>query len=58
MLGQRKETYDAYIPVKTPDSVTLAVKKGGQEGCMKMVGRFLKQVVKESRLLRSLDRVT
>jgi xylulose-5-phosphate/fructose-6-phosphate phosphoketolase len=48
-LGQRKETYDSYIPIKTPDWETLAVNKGEQESCMKAVGKFLKEVVKELR---------
>jgi xylulose-5-phosphate/fructose-6-phosphate phosphoketolase len=46
-LGQRKESYNAYVPIRTPDWKALAVKKGEQQSCMKAVGKFLKEVVKE-----------
>jgi xylulose-5-phosphate/fructose-6-phosphate phosphoketolase len=46
-LGQRKESYDAYTPLLTPDWKEICVKKGSEESCMKAVGRFLKEVVKE-----------
>ncbi|PPQ63927.1 hypothetical protein CVT24_010325 [Panaeolus cyanescens] len=47
-LGQRVESYAAYSPLITPEWTSLSVEKGGQESCMKAVGRFLKQVVKEN----------
>lgn len=50
-LGMRKESYDSYVPLITPDWMELCAKKGEQESCMKAVGRFLKAVVKEFVLL-------
>ncbi|EAU85668.1 phosphoketolase [Coprinopsis cinerea okayama7 len=44
-LGQRKESYGAYIPLKIPDWRQFTVDKGSEESCMKSVGRFLKQVI-------------
>ena len=46
-LGQRKESNAVYQGVKTPDWMKLGVKKGSQESCMKTIGKFLKEVVKE-----------
>lgn len=46
-LGQRVESYAAYSPLITPDWKPLCVERGSQESCMKAVGKFLKQVVKE-----------
>jgi xylulose-5-phosphate/fructose-6-phosphate phosphoketolase len=46
-LGQRKESNAVYHGVKTPDWMKLGVKKGSQESCMKTIGKFLKEVVKE-----------
>ncbi|KAF4613835.1 hypothetical protein D9613_007622 [Agrocybe pediades] len=47
-LGQRKESYAAYTPLKTPDWKDGCVDKGSQESCMKAVGRFLKDVIEEN----------
>ncbi|KAF8869763.1 XFP N-terminal domain-containing protein [Gymnopilus junonius] len=47
-LGQRKEAINGYIPVKTPDWKQQAVGKGSQESCMKAVGRFLRETIKEN----------
>ncbi|KDR79037.1 hypothetical protein GALMADRAFT_278272 [Galerina marginata CBS 339.88] len=47
-LGQRKECYAAYIPLKTPEWKATCVAKGNQESCMKVVGRFLEEVIKEN----------
>ncbi|KAF9048473.1 phosphoketolase [Panaeolus papilionaceus] len=47
-LGQRVESYAAYSPLITPDWKPLCVERGSQESCMKAVGKFLKQVVKEN----------
>ncbi|KAI9669582.1 MAG: hypothetical protein M1817_004625 [Caeruleum heppii] len=44
-LGQRKETYDAYEPLKVPDWHKFAVKRGEQQSCMKVVGELLNQVL-------------
>lgn len=44
-LGQRKETYDMYLPLEIPDWQKFGVKKGGQESCMKACGRLLDQVL-------------
>jgi len=46
-LGQRKEAYANYTPLKTPEWTQLCVTKGTQESCMKSVGKFLKEVVNE-----------
>lgn len=46
-LGQRKEANGDYTPLITPDWQKLAVKKNTQESCMKRVGEFLLEVVKE-----------
>ena len=46
-MGQRKESYKSYQPLCTPDWNEYCVKKGEQESCMKAIGRFLKEVVKE-----------
>jgi|ERR1700722_8119900 len=46
-LGQRKEFNPAYEGLKTPEWMDLGVKKGTQESCMKAVGRFLKEIIKE-----------
>ncbi|KAK0188698.1 phosphoketolase [Armillaria mellea] len=44
-LGQKKESYKAYVPLDLPEWSDLGVKKGSEESCMKAVGRFLKEVV-------------
>lgn len=46
-IGQRKESWNAYVPIKAPDWTKFSVKKGEQESCMKAVGRLLRQVVLE-----------
>jgi xylulose-5-phosphate/fructose-6-phosphate phosphoketolase len=46
-LGQRKESYKSYSPLCTPDWVPYCAEKGTQESCMKAIGRFLKEVIKE-----------
>lgn len=43
----RKEAYDMYKPLNVPKWMDLAVKSGGQESCMKLVGQLLKEVVAE-----------
>ncbi|KAK0450158.1 phosphoketolase [Armillaria borealis] len=47
-LGQKKESYKAYIPLDLPEWSDLAVEKGSQESCMKAIGRFLKEVVDQN----------
>ncbi|KAK0500499.1 phosphoketolase [Armillaria luteobubalina] len=47
-LGQKKESYRAYIPLDLPEWSNLAVEKGSQESCMKAIGRFLKEVVNQN----------
>ncbi|PBL03652.1 phosphoketolase [Armillaria gallica] len=47
-LGQKKESYKAYIPLDLPEWSDLAVEKGSQESCMKAIGRFLKEVVNQN----------
>ncbi|RDB26054.1 putative phosphoketolase [Hypsizygus marmoreus] len=47
-LGMREESYKAYKPLLTPDWRKYTVAAGEQESCMKAIGRFLKEVVKEN----------
>ncbi|KAK0235877.1 phosphoketolase [Armillaria nabsnona] len=47
-LGQKKESYKAYVPLDLPEWNDLAVEKGSQESCMKAIGRFLKEVVDQN----------
>ncbi|KAF9474319.1 phosphoketolase [Pholiota conissans] len=47
-LGQRKESYDAYTPLLTPEWKDLCLASGDQESCMKAVGRFLREVIKQN----------
>ncbi|KAI9886487.1 MAG: hypothetical protein M1823_001737 [Watsoniomyces obsoletus] len=44
-LGQRKETYDVYKPLKITDWQRFSVKKGGQESTMKVLGNLVDQVL-------------
>jgi len=47
-IGQRKEAYAAYEALEVPEWIDRGVKKGSQESCMKLVGSFLKEIVKEN----------
>ncbi|KAF9466555.1 phosphoketolase [Collybia nuda] len=47
-LGQREESYKAYKPLLTPDWRPYCADRGNQESCMRAVGKFLKEVVKEN----------
>ncbi|KXN81336.1 putative phosphoketolase [Leucoagaricus sp. SymC.cos] len=44
-LGQKRESYKAYVPLDVPDWRPLAVEKGSQESCMKCVDTFLGEVI-------------
>ncbi|KAF8920240.1 phosphoketolase [Mucidula mucida] len=44
-LGQKVESYKAYIPLDLPEWSDFGVKKGSEESCMKTIGQFLKGVV-------------
>ncbi|KZF21682.1 D-xylulose 5-phosphate/D-fructose 6-phosphate phosphoketolase [Xylona heveae TC161] len=44
-LGQRKEAFDAYTPIKVPDWQKFGVKKGSQESSMKCIGVLLDQIL-------------
>lgn len=46
-LGMKKEAYAAYRPLKVPEWSSFGVQKGTQASCMKTIGEFLKQVIKE-----------
>jgi len=46
-LGQRKEVFAGYQLLHTPGWKKLGVEKGSQESCMKVVGKFLEQVIIE-----------
>jgi xylulose-5-phosphate/fructose-6-phosphate phosphoketolase len=46
-LGRRKESYNAYVPLSLPDWREMIVEKGSMQSCMELVGKFLKEVVKE-----------
>lgn len=47
-LGQRKEVYAAYEPLDVPAWLEsgLAVDKGTEASCMKVVGEFLHEIIK------------
>jgi len=49
-LGQRKEAYASYEPLDVPSWIGtgLAAKSGNQESCMKVVGKFLLEVMKRN----------
>ncbi|KAI5117651.1 hypothetical protein M0805_001306 [Coniferiporia weirii] len=47
-LGQRKEVNGNYEPLQTPEWQHLTVEKGTQESCMKSIGKFLLEVIKEN----------
>jgi xylulose-5-phosphate/fructose-6-phosphate phosphoketolase len=46
-LGQRKEAYAAFEALQVPEWIDMGVKKGSQVSCMKAVGSFLKEIIKE-----------
>ncbi|TFK27778.1 phosphoketolase [Coprinopsis marcescibilis] len=47
-LGQREECFDSYKPLLTPDWKKFGVDKGVEESCMKVVGKFLKEVIEKN----------
>ncbi|KAF8630323.1 hypothetical protein AX15_002996 [Amanita polypyramis BW_CC] len=47
-LGQRRESYNAYIPLQVPVWQSMSVQKSTQESCMKLVGSFLASVITEN----------
>ncbi|KAI5888596.1 D-xylulose 5-phosphate/D-fructose 6-phosphate phosphoketolase [Schizophyllum commune H4-8] len=47
-MGMRRETYDAYRPLKTPEWLGMGVEKGKEESCMKVVGEYLREVMEEN----------
>ncbi|OBZ72463.1 putative phosphoketolase [Grifola frondosa] len=47
-LGQRKEAFAAYTALNVPEWIQSGVKKGSEQSCMKVVGEFLHEVVKEN----------
>lgn len=57
-LGQRVEAYDGYTPIKTPEWQQFGVEKGSQQSCMKVTGKFLKEVVAEYVLVHILANLT
>jgi xylulose-5-phosphate/fructose-6-phosphate phosphoketolase len=46
-LGQRKEAYAAFEALRVPEWIDKGVDRGSQVSCMKLVGSFLKEIVKE-----------
>lgn len=46
-LGQKRESYAAFEALKIPEWIERGVERGGQESCMKLVGKFLKEVIKQ-----------
>jgi xylulose-5-phosphate/fructose-6-phosphate phosphoketolase len=46
-LGQRKEAYAAFEALQVPEWIKRGVEKGSQVSCMKVVGSFLKEIIKE-----------
>ncbi|KAL1718261.1 XFP N-terminal domain-containing protein [Schizophyllum commune] len=47
-MGMRRETYDAYRPLRTPGWMGMGVEKGKEESCMKVVGEYLREVMAEN----------
>ena len=47
-LGQRKETYDAYRPLKVANWENFGVKRGTQASCMQTIGELLDQVLQDN----------
>ncbi|KAK1223327.1 hypothetical protein PQX77_013804 [Marasmius sp. AFHP31] len=47
-LGLKVESYKGYLPLKVPDWREWCVEKGSQESCMKTVGKFVREVIKEN----------
>ncbi|KAJ7746366.1 phosphoketolase [Mycena metata] len=47
-LGQKKESFAGYAPLKVPEWEGFGVEQGSQESCMKAVGRLLTAVIKEN----------
>ncbi len=46
-LGQKKEAYAAYTPLDVPAWEHMGVEKGTQASCMKVVGEYLHDVIKQ-----------
>ena len=46
-LGFRKETYAAFQPLAVPAWMPFGVQSGCQASCMKTIGNFLREVIKE-----------
>ena len=46
-LGQKKEAYASYEQLSVPDWMDKAVEQGTQASCMKVVGEFLHDVIKQ-----------
>jgi xylulose-5-phosphate/fructose-6-phosphate phosphoketolase len=46
-IGQRKEAYAAFTALQVPVWIDKGVEKGSQVSCMKVVGSFLKEIIKE-----------
>lgn len=44
-LGQKSESYKAYVPLDLPKWTDFGVEKGSEESCMKTIGQFLKGVI-------------
>ncbi|KAJ7039639.1 phosphoketolase [Mycena alexandri] len=47
-LGQKKESFAGYAPLKVPEWEGFCAEQGTQESCMKAVGRLLTVVIKEN----------
>lgn len=46
-LGCRKEAYVAYRPLAVPNWMASSVQRGREASCMKTVGNFLREIIKE-----------
>lgn len=44
-MGQRKETYDAYVPLKMPAWEPMGIPKEGMASETKLLGEFLRKVI-------------
>ncbi|KIJ62782.1 hypothetical protein HYDPIDRAFT_41494 [Hydnomerulius pinastri MD-312] len=47
-LGTRKEAYAAFQPLDVPDWMPFGIERGLEASCMKTIGNFLREVIKEN----------
>ena len=45
LMGQRKETYDSFIPTKVPDWKIFALEQGTEASCMMTIGTLIDRIL-------------